>query len=516
MRSRTTFGAGLAAAMMATATFSACGDSSTEPNQAPTVEGPLPNALPFPVTRPPVGTAPTAGEVTAFTKKLTGFWKRVDYFRWCTWHSHGLHRSYDPNMPDYSLWWQDTVAVKEGDTVTFRHVGGADNIMIRTPKVLTQAIAGFMTSGDPIMRELLIQYAKGIVALFQGMAWGGEDPPVESIAARAIFTHNHAYTTADGRKIAVDYDPVKTEKYDWNAHTVPNPDNPHFGSIWVRNMRSKDDVPHMYRVAPLLMRVAQDTQDEEVRAAAQKAVDYLEAFAKDILDHDYHIRTKENGEAYTPDEDLASFVTWEKLVPNAECNAKLTTALLGSHKTQGNDCGAGLSPDYETIATDVHYFNYAIIRYFHLAAITNALVRRQNDVAKALLGGLVERVDRDVANEGGRSENAEWDADLAPYLVTAAASGLPLTAREAVLIQRQYASSVDFYEQWDHWDLWDASVADGEYEIQPTRDGENGERFVRAEELTFLMEYCYSPWRNPDGIDPVDCDVILDPARWGT
>ena len=501
------------AAAVAVVGLTAC-SSDSEPEKAPSKGGPMYESLPFEFTRAPVGTEPSAAEVTAFTKKITGFWKQVDYFRWCSWHSHGLDASYDPNMPDYKLWWQDTKAVKEGDKIIFRHTGGADNIMIRTPKVLTQAITGYVVSGDPIMRELVIQYAKGIVALFQGMVWSSEQLPTESITARAIFTHNHSYTTNDGRKIEVDYDPVKVEKYDWNAHTVPNDDNPYFGKIWVRNMRSKDDVPHMFRVVPLLMRLAQDTEDEEVRMAAQNAVDHMTAFGRDIVDHEYHIRTNEVGNAYIPTEDLASFVTFEVLLPNAECNAKLASALLGYGGPKGNDCGMGVNLAYEDIAGDVHYFNLAIIRYFHLAAITNALAFKEKSVAKKLLEGLVERVDAMVSDQKGPAENQEWNPDMASYLLAAGASGLPLTAREARIVQEQYAASVDHYEGWAYWDLWDESVPDGEYDYLPPREGQDG-MFVRPEEMAFLMEYCGSAWKNPSSVDLVDCSVVLDPSRWG-
>jgi len=496
----------------------ACNDDDPppEPQPEPEVEiFPLPESLPFELTRPAAGNAPSAAEISAFTTKITGLWKQVDYFRWCSWHSHGLHPSYDSAMPDYQLWWQDTAAVKEGDTITFRHTGGADNIMIRTPKVMNQAIGGYLSSDDPIMGQLVAGYAKGTTALFQAMVWGNGVPATESIMARAIFTHNHSYETADGRQIAVDYDPVKVEKYDWNAHTVPNPQNPYFGSIWVRNMRSKDDVPHIFRSYPLLLRVVQDTSDESVRAAAQDAVDHLRAFAVDIVDHGYKIRTVEDGEAYVPTEDLASFVQYDALIPNAECNAKLAAALMGKRRPLDNDCGAGIHSAYEVVAVDIHYFNLAIIRYFHLAAITNALTVGENAIAQSMLDGLVERADVMMADTEMALDHSEWNADTASFLLAAAASGLPMTGAEARVVQEQYGAAADHYAAWTHWDLWDSSVPDGEYEYRPPRADAEA-TYVRPEELTYLLEYCYSPWRNPATVALVDCDIVLDPSRWGT
>ncbi|MBW1871504.1 MAG: hypothetical protein JRJ19_05530, partial [Deltaproteobacteria bacterium] len=397
--------------------FAGCSGSSGS-TDAGTDGGGLPQSLPFSLTRPAVGSALTAGEISTFTAKITGFWKQVDYFDWTFWHSHGLDKSYDPDMPDYKVWWQDTRAIKTGDTITFSHVGGADNLMIRTSKVLAQAIASYLMSDDELMGKIVEQYSKGTVALFQGMLWGPNDPD-PYITARAIFTHNHSYTDEQGRKVAVDYDPVKNERYDWNAHTVPNNDNPLFGPIWVRNMRSKDDLPHMFRVAPLLLRVVEKGKDESVRQAAQIAYDYLQGFAKDIVDHGYEIRTKEDGVAYVPKEeeypdvtkDLASFVVFDAVIPNAECDPKLTSALLAYGDAQGNDCGNGISSQYETVAVGGHYFNYAIVRYFHLTAIVNALTIGENEIAEELLDGLVERVDIMTADEEERADHQEWDSD---------------------------------------------------------------------------------------------------------
>lgn len=517
--------------------FAACAGCSDDPTYTyePRADPGLPDALPFEVARPAVGQAPTAAETTAFTEKITGFWNEVRYFRWVTWHSHGLHASYDPAMPDYMMWWQDTRAIKSDDTITFSHYGGADNIMIRTPKVLMQALSGFMTSGDDGMREIAVGYPKGLVALFQGLVLADEDPVAKGVTARAIFTHNHAYETTDGRKVAVDYEPAKVEKYDWNAHTVPNPNNPYFGDIWVRNMRSKDDVPHMFRLVPLLERVAADTADDEVRASAELALEYLRAFARDIVDHGYQIRTKEDGEVFVPKDetggvaDLASFVKYESLSPNGECTAKLAAALIGYGQPLWNDCGGGINETYEELATTIHYFNYAIIRYFHLSALTNALAAGEIETARVLMDGLVERVDAMTANEVERLEHWEWDADVASFLLAAGASGLPLTAAEARLIQREYGLSVDHYRSpgaWrdepcqqgaNCWDLWDSSVPDGEYDYKPTRDDPDPateKKYVRPEELAYLLHYCYSPWKSPAGVEPVDCDVVLDSNRW--
>jgi hypothetical protein len=372
------------------------------------------------------------------------------------------------------------------------------------------------------MGHLVEQYSKGIAALFQGMVFAGEDPVVEGITARAIFTHDHSYTF-DGRKIAVDYGPVRREWQSWNAHTIRNPQNPYFGEIWVRNMRSKDDVPHMFRVLPLLMRVIRSGREERVREAAQLAHDFLVLFARDIVAQGYLIRTKgEDGVPYVPSQednpgtpmDLASFVTFDKLVPDAECSAKLVTELVAGNDPSGLDCGDGRNATYDEVAGLVHYFNNHIVRYFHLAAVTNALVRRHDDLARDLLEGVIARSEEGIDDEQGRKDHKEWDADFSSFLVAAATSGMPLTNREVRYIHEHLGASIDHYRAWPYWDLWDPAIPDGTYDYKPDREGD-GKAHVRPPELTYLLHYCFSPWRNPAGAQLVDCDLVMRPDRWG-
>ena len=465
----------------------------------------LPTGLPFELDRPPDGEVPTPEEIEAFTRTMTGFWRDTDQFRWIASHSHGLPDHHDPAMPGYSLWWHDTVAQKSGSVVTFAHVGPADNLMIPTAKTLTQTAAGYLASGDPTMGDLVVGYSAGVRALFQGMVWGSERDPVDTIMARAIFTHNHLYETPHGNLAAVDYDPIKTPAYDWNGHTVPNPSNPTYGDIWVRNMRSKDDVPHMLRAVPILRRVAQDATDADVAAAAADAVAAMEGFAADIVEHNYRIRSKEDGEIFVPDEGLAIFVP-------AECAARLAIALVATGDPDGNDCGSAVEPLLETVAITINYFNAAILHYFHLAAITNALIERQDAIAEELLHGLIERADWVMDADDLRADFPAWDTDVAGLLLAGAASGLPLTGREAHHVQQHYAASAEYFAAWPNWDLW--ALPDGTHVVDPPRGAPEGV-FIRIDEMAFLLHYCASPWRNPNSAEFVDCDIVNDPGAWG-
>jgi len=484
-------------------------------------DGGLPDSLPFEFTRPDVGEPPTEEEIAEFTRKVTGFWKEAAYFNWLWWNSHGLDKSYDANMLDYKEYWQDTSATKSGDTVTFSHFGGADNITLRVSRILMGAASGYLSTGDEMFGRIVEQYAKGILANFYGMTYGDNDPN-PYIMARAIFTHNHGYEMEGGRKVYVDYDPVKVEKYDWNAHTIPNANCPYYGSIWQRNMRSKDDVPHLYRAAPLLRRVALEGKDESVREACRTAYEYIQGFARDIVDSGYYIRTKDKeGNAYIPMEeeggsvvkDLASFVNYESLIPNAECNAKYTSAILAYGDPRENDCGQGFGGAYEGLAGAGNYFNWAIIRYFHLAALLNSLEMGYNEVAQSLLEGVAIRADDIVHDTESQSDYERWNGDVATFLLSAASTGLPLTSEEARIVQERMGAAADAYKTWPYWDLWADSVADGEVPMKPDENADHF--FIRPEEMGYLLYYCYSQYRNPAGVAFVDCDIVNDPARWG-
>jgi len=486
--------------------------------ETPVVQRDLPDELPFEFTRPAVGTPLTPQEIEDFTDKMAGFLADTYFFERLYWISHGMDAT--SGYPDYKLYWQDTTAVKADDTVTFTHVGGADNLMIRTSKYLNNAAAGYLATGDEMFGRLVEQYSKGIVALFDGMVWTENDPE-EYLMARALFTVNHSYTEEGGRNVVVDYEPYKTERYDWNAHTLPNVDNPYWGDgTWLRTMRSKDDVPHIFRMVPLLMRVVEDGADPDVRDAAQDALEHLQLFARDIVDTGYMIRAKDKyGNQFIPlneygfINDLCSFVLYDPLAPLAECNGELNSALIGYDDPLNIHCLNGIGRLYEIIAVYGHYFNAAIIRYFHIAAAHNALIRAENDIAYSMLEGLTTRSDEIMNDENGPVQYSDWWPDYAGFLLAAATVGLPLTDEEARVVMEQYTASVDHYMPFQYWDPWDASAPNGTFRYEPTRDG-SGYKVVRFPEMSFIVEYCYSPFRNPDGAELVDCDVILDPTQW--
>ncbi|RJO67160.1 MAG: hypothetical protein C4523_10135 [Myxococcales bacterium] len=490
-----------------------------------------------PPVREPAGTPPTAEEITAFTKKITGFFADTHYFDWVWRTSHGLDASYDPAMMPYKLWWQDTGMRKEGDTVVFWHFGRAENIAKRTVKVMDNAIAGYLLTGDRRMAEVAAEYLRGMVALSLGLESEREDPLVKYLQSRAVFNHNHSYE-ADGRQAAIDYEGMYEASMKWNVHVFEIPDNPAYGAIWVANMRSKDDAPYMFLSLPIVTRAYYEAEDENLRAAAELYIEYLRGFSQSIVDNGWCILTKyADGEATIaidatkpgdPPADLGSFVHWKDAFgPDAECNAQLGAALTGyGYAADRGDCGGGrIGWDFERLVFSSHYFNYNIYNYFHLAALATAQFWGDDDVASSLMEGLVHRFDELLHNpDMPNAADSQFGPDLAGALLASAAHGYPLSAEEARHIMTWYGDSADWHGQWPHWDPW-ASLNDGESlndykspDGEVVTDGEGDEirvSYVRLDEMSYIFEYCYSPLRSRDGAPFIDCDVVADPSKWG-
>ncbi len=103
-----------------------------------------------------------------------------------------------------------------------------------------------------------------------------------------------------------------------------------------------------------------------------------------------------------------------------------------------------------------------------------------------------------------------FPADMAAYLFKASSQGIPLKNSEARLIHREYSRAIDDYLQWKYWDLWDESIPDGQYEYEPRAT--NGK--VNMEDMFFVFEYCFSPYRAKNGAKYINCDIVNDPSRW--
>ena len=486
----------------------------------PRTPGGLPLALPFELTRPDEGEPLTGAEITDFTGQLTGLWKQIDFFTWVYETTHGVDVS--TGYPPYLIWWHDVVAVKDGDTVTFRNSardGGSHNNAEPTSLVLMQAIGGYLLTGDESAGRIVEQFTNSFTAVMKGFVYDGDDP-IEHLMSRNIVFRNHEFVLPSGKQKAVDYTEWYFPYEGWNADRFRYENNPTWGDIWVTNKRSKDDVPYLYRVAAWLPYVIELTDDPAIRAAAEEALRLMVATARDIVDHGYVIRTKdaEGNAVFVEDQDLGTFVSYTGVFPDAECDPRLASALLAYGEPLENDCGTGQGSPYDAIAGAGNYFNYEIIDQFHMAALALALTHDYADEAKALVEGLIARIARyrdPTSGESGQSSD-NWERDIARFLLMSAALGYPLTSEEARLVQDVHLATVAEYTTFERWNLWADTVPDGTYSF---RDGgmypRHRPELIRIEDIALVLEYCWSPFRNPASAPFVDCDVVADLARWG-
>ncbi len=505
-----------------------------------------PRELAFAFTRPPLGEPIPTEEVTAFTRRVAATLKEVGYFRWLLRTSTGMDAS--SGMADYLAWHNDVRAVKEGDKVTFEQRGGEHNMWINSSKVLTAVMGAYHHTGDWEAAKLTEQYCKGLTATVKGFVWG-EDDPAPWLMARAIFPMDHQFTMDeatwrdDGRRKRVEFSHAYTEARHWNAQTFGWPENPTWGSIWVTNMRSKDDVRAITRLVPFLPAVVEGARDEWVREACAETLDTMVHFHKDIVDEEYSIRTKnERGEAYRlpcdteeyeENTDLGSYLCYVAADPRNECCSRLATDMIAYGERLTNDCGTCTGSLYDAVAPLGNIYNASIIWDYHMAAVAASLLHGQNDEAFQTLTGLVERIDGYVHPPAGDtvSQAATWASHVAHLLVEAAAVGLPLTAHEVRQVHSFWDQTAVELTAWPNWDLWDESVPDGTYEgwtnwdwwtsgQPPAEQSLRSYRPVTSTEaipvqwFAALFEYCISPFQNPAGAAFVDCEILRDPSTW--
>ncbi|HNU69222.1 MAG TPA: hypothetical protein PKH54_12510 [Myxococcota bacterium] len=476
-----------------------------------------PRELPFTFTRPAEGEPLSAQEVTDFTKKVAGAYKDVGFFRWLLRTSTGVDAT--SGREGYLSWYNDVVAVKSGDTVTFSHRGGEHNMWIPGSIVLASVMNAYLLTGDWEMARLTEQYCKGLTAVVKGFVFDENDTET-ALMARAILPFDHSFTLDadfwkdDGRKKVVEFHEAQKIEDGWNAHTFNWPTNPTWGDIWVTNMRSKDDVRAISRTVTWLPYVVTDAADEWVRTACQETLDTMVAFHADIVDNDYFIRTKGvDGVAYRipcDDQDLGSYSCYIEMDERNECCARLSADMIAYGERRTNDCGTCTGSIYDQFASVAHYYNMPIIWDYHMAGVGTSLLKRQYRDAWHALRGLAERIDsymhptEDVPN----TDNHNWDSDMAVLLVQAASMGLPLTDMEARHVQKHFSAAADYFKSWTNWDLW--ALEDGQYGVRPP----DNDQAVDSEAFAILFEYCNSPFKNPAGAAFVDCAVLADPSSW--
>jgi len=488
----------------------------------------LPDSLNITYNRADQGTPLTDEEIKTFTRKILSFLKQVKYFDYVLYTTHGVDAS--TGKRDWQFWFGEHFK-KEGDKVTFYHpvnlTDGGHNLHIPMSRVTGDVIAAYLLTDDATAALAAEKLCKGFSASMLGQVYD-ENDKLPHIMARNVVAFNHEFTTHDGKRKAVDYSGWFSDYERWNTNRFKYVNNPYWGEVWVTNMRSKDDVPHIFRLIPILRYAAVQAKAATVKDACGEALTLLEGFAKDIVDSDYRIRAKnKNGElfipGYTEDKelnkkqgDLASFINYRDYIPNGECNARRSAELIGYHKPINEDCGRGEPNSYDQISFGLNSYNKRICRYFHVSHIANALVNRDDEAAEKLMSGLEERMTQEKAlkEDEMRTEPRNYYLDLALYLAQSHAYGYPLTSEEARTIQEFYGRAVDRTATWPYWDPWASAVPDGELGSYRPSSCDNDVCWWKVEDFAQIFETRWSPFINPASARYVDCDIVRDPSKW--
>jgi hypothetical protein len=492
-----------------------------------------PGALPFDFRRSDVdgGEALTADELDGFSRAMRDFYWDTDYFGWLLRMSHGVDAS--TGMRDFRLWWTDSTAVKDAGSVAIVHKWfeqhGGHNILKGNTTILASAIAGYLLTGEPILAKLSEQYCKGLSSTMLGMVHDADDQ-VLHLMARNVVMANHSYTTHDGREKSVDYANWRHPYDRWNCSRFQYLDNPYWGEVWVTNTRSKDGLGYVLWASALVEDAAERAPEATLRSACAETRDLLALFARDIVDNGYRIRSKDSeGQPYTPGKeqgppeadtgDLASFVEWDRLFPDAECNNKAASALLAYGDPRDIKCSPlGGDSVYELLSVRNNAPNGHIMRAFHISRILLALLRGHDGIALSALAGLHERFtrDRDMDLTEVNSSPERWRRDLAINQLQAAGAGYPLSPDEVRLIHRYFLRAAESFRAFPNRDIWAASVPDGEHNWLPpsSESGADGayEIWMGPEALGLLYTWCWSPFRSPHGTALVNCDILSPPG----
>ena len=425
--------------------------------------------------------------------------------------AHGWPRSDPQGRYWYGSWWSGVRVLKEGGEVTYRHADdGADNNGMRTAPLLSSACFAHALWGQD--EDLVRAFVRGFSSW--GMAMERESlPEQEVLLARAAYPEPIS-STDDGRTIHIDYSTNRpgaewTKDDDPPTIYVHNPDNPHWGDLWVKNIRSKDDIGHMLQAMAFLPACTAGAIAGEGGLAEDVATleGIYEPWCRRVEDDDWRIATiDEAWELTFPEGDLAFFIQ----VQDIECKAMLAVRLYGRGGAGPLDCGDGLSmlDEQWALKNDFHQIN----RSFHEAAAALAQLRGQPEIARALLSGLAWRLDtifdaRDAEAAGGPEYAGPHDKDLAELVVVSAAAGVPLTWREVRFLHDRIREAHAGYlseGMMRHYHVFDVDTPDGEYAFNPDAGG----FFWRY--LGFPLGLCASPYVSAAGMPALNCERVRE------
>jgi hypothetical protein len=468
------------------------GDDPT-PDFVPLCDG----GLPFAIERVQSGDPVAAADLTAVTQQYLDMLEHLDWLDFVAQRAHGWPENDPRGRYWFATWWSGVNVLKNGGEITYEHgESGADNNGLRTGPVVEGVCHALRLWNRPEDAHLVHRLVRGFTAWMIAMERMPDDPD-GPLLSRAFYPESidagDYFILYDMNRPGIDADP---------SEYVHVPGNPHWGDIWIKNKRSKDDIGHMLRA------IAQLSACEGL-LGGEAAADYevmrtlYSAWARKVEDDGWAIATLDkDAEVWIPDDLLANFL----LNGNAECDAVLSLRLLGRGDPGMLDCGNGIGKlDPFIIGSNDHNGN--ILRSFHEAAANNALLTGHPELAQPLMEGLALRLDEALDGHEGITEPVPWLTleDTVDMLTHAAAVGVPLTWREVRWLHDRVVEAATSYADPANdpiIDTFDASVGDGAYGYHPWGTG------LHFISLGAPLGTCASPCVDPSSPQVLDCDLV--------
>ena len=458
-----------------------------------------PPGLPFPFTRPDDGTPETPAELQAATDELIALLVDTRYFSFVDERVHGWPATDPQGRYWYGTWWSGVTVEKSGGGVAYRHsADGADNNGLRTAPYLEGACFAWLTWQRAAEAQLFRRLVRGFSSWMLAMVRYDNDPgpPLMTRAAYPVPVDS----SEGGRSLHIDYSLDRPGVDSTASAYVHLPTNPTWGDIWIKNLRSKDDIAYMFRALVQVQRCA-PTLEAPARADLEQLNQLYAAWAGQVEADGWGIATlDQNAAVYLPSDQLARYT----MAGNVECTAPLALHLFAGGATGAPACGNGF-PFTEQLAWGMLKNDAKQIqRHGHLAAINVALLRGQYVVAQELLTGLAARLAADLPASGTLPDNSN-PVDVVTLLVEAANAGVPLTAREVRWVHAALHQAYDGFRQpalAPLFRVFDPATPDGVYGFDPGAVG------MQYADLGVLAGTCQAPYQNPAGQPLVDCDRL--------
>lgn len=465
-------------------------------------KGPPPSSLPVSFTRPDVGAPLTQAELDAATDKLVAL---LTDTRWVDVVDERVH-GWPQTSPGYwyGTWWSGVTVTKQAGKVTYKHgADGADNNGIRTAPYLEGACYAHLLWGKPKTAELVRRMARGYSSWALAMKRSATDT-APTLLARALYPAS-VTSTEGGRNLFIDYALDRPGQDNPATEYVHLASNPTFGDVWIKNKRSKDDIGQIFRsIAQIQACVPR--LDAAGQADLAETTSLHTSWAMQVESAGWSIATLDkNANVYTPPftETLAHY----ELIDNVECPGALALRLLGHGDPGSLSCGSGISNTEKLFGSQMKNSVKQILRTHHEAALAMALRTKQTGPALALLQGLSERVDGDLAAASSASPPANVSPDdVVALLLHAANAGVPLTSNEVRWVHSRIEAAWTSYRAPGNattYAVFDASTPDGTYPFEPAGSG------MSFSDIGLVLGSCASPYRNPTGRPIVDCKRLL-------